>query len=340
MRRRWALWLAFVTLLAGGCLGPDRSGETGSTGPPPAPPPALPVGTLEWIAQIPSPGQPIGLAFKDGLAYLSTFGVEQTDPDEFIFVVDVANESVRGSIRIPAEAPATTMGLLGLAFGPDDALYAVDMNGRIVRVVAPWDPANATLSVWARWPQSAPGIGAIPAPMPMDVAFAADGRAYVVDLSLPVIWRVGATGSPVERWLVDPRITGGEQARIIGNDLWYMVTTPDSTLFRIPIQDTVGPDDAVVVHAWNDDSYAFGFIRGAENMTYVAHRDADEVSVLDERGDEIRRFLTPTYAQVPFDNPGQLAFDAAGRLLVANTAWAPASERADHMGLLGLTVTE
>lgn len=292
---------------------------------------------MEWIAQVPSPGQPFGLAFRDGLAYLSTFGVGHADPDQFIFVVDVANESVRGAIRVPIEAPATTMGLSGLSFGPDEALYAVDMNGRILRVVAPWDPANATLSVWARWPQSAVPVGAIAAPMPMDLAFAQDGRAYVVDSTSPVIWRAGASGSPVERWLMDPRIAGGEQVRIIGTELWYMATVPDSTLYRIPIRDTVGPGDAVVVHAWDDQSYAFGFIQAQGNVTYVSHRGSHEVSLLDPQGQEVRRFATPQGAEVPFDRPGQLAFDAAGRLLVANTAWP--SQRADHMGLLGLTVT-
>jgi hypothetical protein len=332
-----AAGVALLVLPLAGCVG----GDGPSTTAPVATPPTagdVPVGTLEWIGQVPDPGQPLGLAFKDGLAYLSTFGVLRADPVQRIFVIDVADKTMRGEILIPAEAPATTMGLAGMAFGPDHALYAVDMNGRILRVASPSDPANSTVTVWARWLPSLPAVqGApTPAPMPMDIAFAPDGRAYVADGAVPVIWRVGATGSPVEPWLVVDEGGTTEAVRIAGDTLWYMATSPDSSLFRIPIQESVTSEDVVLVHQWDDRSYAFGFIHGADNRTYVSLRNANEVAVLDGNGTEVHRFPTPDGATVPLDNPGHLAWDEAGRLLVANTAFP--SQRADHMGLMALSV--
>ncbi|HLF16600.1 MAG TPA: hypothetical protein VI796_04115 [Candidatus Thermoplasmatota archaeon] len=332
---------------------PSTSAPTGTTDGPGLSTTCI-LDSVETFAKAPAPGFLYGIAVHDGKVYVSTSvgypGHTPNNDGERIFSFD-ADGTLNATLAIPT-TPASNMGLADLAFDNASAgarLYIVDMNGRVLR-------ANVSPDLSA-----AETYASIPAPygsaqwyvsMPIGMAFAQDGSAYVAD-DAGRIWKIAPAGLPT-LWFQDPRLVGdlvahyGAYGVAIGPDgLLYVSVSgsaesggvSDSVVFRLPLSDAPQAGDLVEFYRAPAASPHQGpgltsIAFGSSGAMYAALAVTNEVAVVDATGAEVRRIQSDLFA-----GAHGMAFDG-DRLLVANNGISPASEDPESWAILSLCVQD
>jgi sugar lactone lactonase YvrE len=175
-------------------------------------------------------------------------------------------------------------GLLGLAVGPDGAVYGAlmsqnpDANG-----VWRFDPATGSAERVA-------GTEAIF--FPNEPSFGDDGTMYVTDTIAGAVWRVPEGGS-AESWIQDPLLEGtgefgfgfplGANGIEVVGDTAYVGVSETAQVVAIPINDdgTAGTPTTFVQH----DSPVDGVAVDAAGNVYTAHPFVNEVRRVNADGD-------------------------------------------------------
>lgn len=312
-------------------------------------PPAL--GETRVFARVPYPGQPQGIVVDGDTVWTSSAAFMEPEVEDWpVWAFDrrTGQEKVDDTMHVRRPGPVL-MALSGLARDARGRLYAVDMNGRILRTTDGHRPARSrTWEVYANIPSH--GDGSVHAPwpagsMPIDIAFDAAGNAYVSDVNFPGIWRVPPRGGEAELWFVDSRMQGypfGVAAVRIGptgRDLYFTQCAsgqPDSAaegvIYRLPL-DQPSPDQLAEVHRVSPGACPVGLAFGASGKLYVALGNiflpapanalTNQILVLDTDGTEALRFPSPAdnaKQEIPYDQPLFMAFAGDGWLLVTNEA--------------------
>jgi sugar lactone lactonase YvrE len=171
-------------------------------------------------------------------------------------------------------------------------------------------------------------------PLVNDLAFDAQGRAYVTDSLQATIFRYPVGGGAPEVWFQSATLQGGgpipfgpNGIRIDpkGEHVYFATTTSLAnpalgTVYRLPLKDGNTDSDLEVVHEYNQGEGPDQLAFGAKGDLYVTLALANQVSILKTDGSEVRFASKPTDA-IPLDNPAALAFDPKSKsLLVLNHA--------------------
>lgn len=171
-------------------------------------------------------------------------------------------------------------------------------------------------------------------PLPNDIAFDAQGRAYVTDSLQATIFRYPAGGGAPEVWFQSPSLEGGgpipfgpNGIRVAPAGLHVLFATTTSsanpgvgTLYILPLKDGNTDADLKVVHQYSQGEGPDQLAFGAKGDLYVTLALANQVSIVKVVGNEVRVGSKPGDA-VPLDNPAALAFDAKSQsLLIVNHA--------------------
>jgi DNA-binding beta-propeller fold protein YncE len=312
---------------------------------------ARPIGDIEVFATLPYPGHPGGLAVNGRTLYVDTSNADfdrlfDTTDEIWAFRLDTGEPVQTGinPIQVARQAPAQTMGLLGMALDGQGRIYVADMNGRVLRV----DPSTGLQQVYGTIPTN---TDTSLTDMPGFVVFDAAGNLYVSDWSAPAIWRVPPGGGQASLWFTDPRLAGTYGANVAGiaadpsgQNLYIAAGTQEGqiAIYRLPfahpdalhlaefhrytdfVMMPCSPDPNVqliaceIMPAFGAGGIAFG----ASGNLYVALFSKQQLSILHSDGSEALRFPSSEdnmMRDVPIGGPFALAFDGRGSLLVANT---------------------
>lgn len=300
--------------------------------------PAL--GETRVFTRVPSPGAGGGLVVDGDTVWTATLGFMHPEVDRWpVWAFDrrTGREKVDQTFTVHRAGPAV-MALRGTARDAQGRLYLVDMNGRVLRTTVPGSGERRAVEVYATFPTYGNGAAYVPwagVSMPFDITFDAAGNAYIADLNFPVIWRVPPGGGEAELWFVDPRLQGAGNlgtaaARLApnGRDLYFSVCLSSSphhptegVIYRIPIDTPTASEMAEVFRSPNSCPTTLAF--GASGKLYASLMLANQVLVLDRDGTEERRFPSKeanARQEIPYEQPGYLALDSDGWLLVSNEA--------------------
>jgi sugar lactone lactonase YvrE len=236
--------------------------------------------------------------------------------------------------------------VLGMAPGSGQTLYvltreeAVGVGTRPARILRLDYSSNPpTQSTYALLPDLPRCLSATTAtcsptlldlePVPNSIAFDLDGFAYITDTGQAVIWRVHPGGGTAEVWFTDRRldaiVTGPNGATLdTAARRFYFTTSPspiEGVVWWLPLVPTPAPDDLRRFHTFEEvpavpDGLALG-----EKGVYVALASGQAVVILDAMGNESARIVLGQRLQLNrygIVTPASMAFDGAGRVLVAN----------------------
>jgi sugar lactone lactonase YvrE len=306
------------------------------------------LGDTRVFARVPAPGQPEGLAVRDGVVYVGTHtsmrGNGGSEPSR-IFRYDLHTGRPVDEVRIEGQNLAGDHGLTGMAFGPDGRLYVADRNPpRLLALDFTVSPPIQT--TYATFP-NLPRCSSAPPPcapssnpgeaLPDGLVFDATGRLYVTDVQKATIFRLPPGGGRVEIWFQDPRLDGlfgvnGIEIHPGGQRLVMALTIsnqPDTaglgSIYSLPMAERPEPADLTLVHRYSEPFAApDGITFGRSGRLYVALAGTNQMSILDPGGTEVGRF--PTAAdnarqEIPFDNPASPVLDGRGSLLVTNQSY-------------------
>jgi hypothetical protein len=303
------------------------------------------IGDVTIFASAPYPGHPFGIAVEGKRVYVSTSagdffadpanGGHKNSDDERIFTYDQDGNLIETTVIDTMDE--ATMGLFGLALDgnpkPRHKLYVADMNGFIWRVDLGNHPEPP--EIFSQVPLDSGLSGDWMLAMWNDLTFDEAGNLYVPD-DKPRIWRVAPDGT-ASIWFTDPRITGffgfaggplGGRIDPTGEWLYFSITVSaaveeppilptDSAIWRVRLVDHPTAEDLELVHVFPADptlpppaATALAFAESGN--LYVSLIGPNQVAVLDQGGNEIRRFSSPL-----FHSPWGLAFNGES-LLVAN----------------------
>jgi len=176
---------------------------------------------------------------------------------------------------------------------------------------------------------------AVSCALPNDLAFAADGSAYVTDSFQAVIWRVPPGGGTPQVWLQTPLFSGSGPVPIGVNGIrldparqWVYVTVTASSadfnagaVYRIPF--VAQPDELTIqlVHEYTNGEAPDGIAFGASGRLYVALAGSNQISVLAPDGTEVTPIGSGPGSDIPLDGPANIAFDPTRKsLLITNHA--------------------
>lgn len=318
------------------------------------------VGDATVLAAVPYPGQPQGLLVEGDVVWTTPAAFGQAEVIEWpirAYDVRTGRELPEETMVLPAPG-LSTMALAGMAVDARGRFYVLDMNGRVLRTTDDRRPARDR--VWEAY-ATIPGL--FPSPvhttwparnsMPVDISFDRAGNAYVADFNFPTIWRIPPGGGEAEAWFTDPRIVGLPFAvgavRVSPDDkvLWFSTCVASQphvlsqgVIHRMPLTDR--PDPSSVEEVWRSDttlSCPDSLVFGASGKLYASLFYGNQVLVLRPDGTEEQRFgQALPGSEIPVDQPGALAFDGVGRLLVANQALFPA--RPEHWAILAIEVRD
>ncbi len=306
------------------------------------------IGDTRVFATVPPPGQPEGMAVRDGLVYVGTHtslvNAHRTEPS-MIFVYDLDGEIVR-SWEIRGQTTDAAHGVLGMVFDGDGRLYVVDRNPpRILRFDLSTDPP--TQETYATIPDL-PACHSAPPPcaptlldqaaFPDDLAFDADGALYVTELEAATIFRIPPGGGEAEIWFQDARLDGifGPNGIAVGPEadtLYFSVSMSQDAgsatqgmIYTLPLGDAPEPGDLTVFHAFGPADGPDGIRFGASGKLYAALAGSNGVAILTPDGQEETRFPATAVdnhlgQDVPYDLPAAVRFDGRGSLLVTNQSF-------------------
>jgi streptogramin lyase len=282
-----------------------------------------PLGETTVFARVPYPGQPWGIVVDGDTVWTTSGAFMELEVEEWpvwAYDLDTGREKTDDSMRIRRRGPAF-MALAGMAQDAQGRLYAVDMNGRILRTTDARLPAGGRLwEVYATIPNHGHGTTHhTPWPagtMPTDIAFDAAGNAYIADLNFAGIWRVPPGGGEAKLWFLDPRLQGYPDGvaslRLgpTGRDLFFThcasghaQSAGHGVIYRLPT-DQPTAEQLTEVHrvtgAWCPFGLAFGasgklYVTGAQIFLPPAAADlvSNQILVLNPDGTEALRFPSP-----------------------------------------------
>ncbi|MGH9002327.1 MAG: SMP-30/gluconolactonase/LRE family protein [Acidimicrobiia bacterium] len=291
------------------------------------------------FARVPAPGGAGGFLVDGDTVWTTTLAFMQPEVDQWpVWAYDrrTGLEQVEKTFNIPRPGPAM-MALRGMARDAQGRVYIVDMNGRVLRATWPSTGEQPVVEVYATIPSHGDGTAYLPwagVSMPVDITFDAAGNAYIADINFPVIWRVPPGGGTAQLWFVDPVLQGAgfgtAAARLApnGRDLYFSMCLSSSphhplegVIYRIPV-DAPTPSEMTEVFRVPESCPA-GLAFGASGKLYASLFLANQVLVLGPDGTEERRFPSKeanARQEIPYDQPGLLALDGDGWLLVGNEA--------------------
>jgi sugar lactone lactonase YvrE len=326
---------------------PNPASARGTAGQAAPTDPVRHVGHCRVFATLPHPGHLEGIAVHGDTVFTTTTGdavafTSGIKTQSVIFAVDRATGALRYTLPIEGERlgrDAPLNGISGLAFDAAGRLYAVDIQGRILRFDL--DRGSRRQEVYATVPDLPPcarepaTAGCSPTlddrtPLPNGIVFDASGNLYVTDSWQATIFRVPPGGGAAQVWFQSERIDGffganGIRVHPDGTHIYFAVTRDrleKSFIFRLPIdtpderhlQEVVSwlPRDRPVSPAGPD-----GITFGASGLLYVVFGGDEEIAAIDVSTGAERRFASPLLY-----NPASLAFDNDNRrLLVTNHAF-------------------
>lgn len=318
------------------------------------------VGESRVLASVPYPGQPLGLLVEGNTVWTTPAAFGQVEVREWpirAYDVRTGRERPEDTMVLPAPGPSS-MALAGMARDAQGRMYVLDMNGRLLRTTDNRRPARDR-----PWETYATIPGLFPSPvhttwplrnsMPVDISFDRAGNAYVADFNFPTIWRIPPGGGQAEAWFTDARTTGvpfavgAVKVDPSGRNLWFstcLASRPhelgQGVIHRMPLTDR--PDPSAIEEVWRSKSPLScpdSLVFGTSGKLYSSLFYGNQVLVLNPDGSEDRRFGRDLPGSaIPVDQPGALAFDDRGRLLVANQALFPA--RPEHWALLAVEVRD
>lgn len=317
-----------------------------------------PLGDSRVVARMPAaPGYPEGIVVQGSTVYIATaarFGTSVVPPKgpPEVQAFDTKTGEVRARFAIADQDPNRDHGTSGLAFDAAGRLYVLDTQWGIVR----FDPATAPASIdpaadpsvvygtsfpdlrpcaaFTAGPCS-PTAGDAPS-LPNDLAFDAEGNAYVTDSLQATIWRVPAGGGAPEIWFQDPRLDGGFGPNGIRLDAarnyLYFVVSADRTgtghIYRLPLA-TPARDRLESFHAYRGGEVPDNIAWGRSGKLYVALAGTNEIQIVLPDGREQTRFSGPARSadgDVPYDMPSGVTLDDSTSSLFVN----------NHSEVLGL----
>lgn len=292
------------------------------------------------FTRVPIPGSGGGIVVDGDTVWVGTLGFGDADVDRWpVWAHDRRTGAGKTghTFTVQRTAPAV-MGLRGMARDAQGRLYAVDMNGRVLRTTSASADGRRGVEEYATIPGHGKGAIQVPWPagpsMPVDITFDAAGNAYLPDITLPAIWQVPPGGGEAALWFVDPKLQGagfGTAATTLapnGRDLYFSLCLSSSphhptegVIYRIPIDRPTASHMTEVFRS--PDSCPAGIAFGSSGKLYASLLLANQVLVLNPDGSEQRRFPSKeanARQEIPYDSPGLLALDGDGWLLVSNEA--------------------
>jgi len=169
-------------------------------------------------------------------------------------------------------------------------------------------------------------------PIANELAFAANGDAYISDSGQATIWRVPAGGGPPRIWLQDARL-GSALVGVNGLRIdpagrrAYMAVTLDllgaSHVYSVALVADPVARRLAAVHRFAIGDLPDGIAFGARGDLYVAigSPTGPGIVILRPDGSQRARLRNPPLSPIaPFDGPADIAFDGTGRILVTNHA--------------------
>ena len=291
--------------------------------------PERPLGDSHFLASVPLPGLPEGIAVHKGRIYVSGPAGFGAGPSA-VWVYDLKTSALVDTIAINEPSPG---GASCLAFGDEDDLYVIVEALGVVKI----DVNTKHQSLYS-------------GPFPIvfnsnqnrglellnDLAFDKDGNLYVTDSFQATIWRVPKGGGTPVVWLQDPHLDGyfgpnGIRIDKKSQNLYFTQTLQGGfgtagVLYKVPLIAHPHFADVQLIHTYYElpDGIAFG----RSGKLYVCLAGSSQISVIDPDGapasNEITRYSGPAQTAdpahpLPWSNPANIAFDDEhGRLIVTN----------------------
>ena len=294
-----------------------------------------PLGDSRFIASVPSPGFPEGVAVHRGRIYVSGPAAFAAGPST-IFVYDLASGALVNTIAIANEPfPG---GASCIAFGDHDDLHVVVETLGIVKI----DLKTNVQSIYAG---PFPFVFHSPfAPGPEllnDLAFDKKGNLYVTDSFQATIWRVPKGGGQPQVWLQDSHLDGffgpnGIRIDKESENAYFTVTFNGAfggpgSLYKVPLKDHPTFADVQLVHTYTPFAGPDGIAFGKSGKVYVCLAGFSQISVIDSDNpnpstNEVARYSGPAKTAdpahpLPWANPANIAFDDENeRIIVTNHA--------------------
>ena len=293
-----------------------------------------PLGDSRFVASVPSPGYPEGMAVYDGRFYVSgpaAFGVPGNFQPSTIFAYEIKSGLLVDTITIQGQTgPLNAISCI--AFDDGGNLYVADESGRILKINV--ETKEQTTYSTPFYPVYKSAFNP-PAPLLLnDLAFDKQGNLYVTDSFQATIWRVPPGGGAPQIWFQGPAIDGpfgpnGVRVDAKSEKLYFDVTfnsMGQGIVYTLPLIDHPTVADLKVFHTFAAGAGPDGIAFGKSGKLYVCLAGSSQIAVLGPNGDEIARYSGPAQTPDPshplvWQNPANIAFDdARKRILVTNHA--------------------
>ncbi len=308
--------------------------------------------TTKLFAKVGRPGNPEGIAIKDGRVYVSTHlpqSGNSSDPSPSkIFVYDLESASLLDEISIKGQKLNANHGLLAMTFGTDGMLYAIDQNPpRILQI----DLQNRTQSDFAVIPDLKPCLLSRPpcsptiedaAAYPDYLIFDPAGNLYVTDLTAATIFKIPVSFGSAERkaevWLQDIRFESplGLNGMVItpdGKEMLFVLTAAaplggqtlaSGVIYQLELKDKPTVNDLKKFYEYPIGSAPDGLALGRSGDLYVVLAGSNQISILGAHGKEKARFPSSkenSLQEVRYDSPASVVLDGLGNILVTNQSF-------------------
>ena len=293
-----------------------------------------PLGDSRFVASVPFPGYPEGIAVYDGRFYVSgpaAFGVPGNFQPSPIFVYDVKTGQLVDTITIQGQT-GPLKAISCIAFDGEGNLYVADESGRILKI-----DVETKLQTTYSAPFYPSFTSAFNPPAPFllnDLAFDKKGNLYVTDSFQATIWRVPPGGGAPQIWFQGAAIDGpfgpnGVRVDPDSSKLYFGITVNpmgQGIIYTLPLVDHPVAADLKVFHTFAPGAGPDGIAFGKSGKLYVCLALSSQIAVLDSHGNEIARYSGPAQTANPaqpliWQNPANIAFDdARKRILVTNHA--------------------
>jgi sugar lactone lactonase YvrE len=281
-----------------------------------------PIGDSNFIAAVPFPGYPEGIAVGKKNFYVAgpaAFGVAS---QAVVWVYDLKSGALVKTIPIGGFAGSC------IALDQHENLYVIEVAQGVLKV----NPETGAKTVYSS--------GFFPAydlnrpNLLNDLAFDKAGNLYVTDSFQATIWRIPSGGGAPQVWFQNAILDGafgpnGIRLDKEGKKIYFTTTFDGNQIGKIltlPVKNTPVESDLKVFYVFSNQPYAGpdGIAFGESGNLYVALAGYSAISVISEHGVEVNRFFGPAKtagAPLPWTNPANIAFnDKTGALLVTNHA--------------------
>jgi sugar lactone lactonase YvrE len=299
-------------------------------------------GDARILAPFPAdPGFPEGVAVRDGKVYAAgaaTFGTTGAGPSA-VLAFDRATGAQAARYDVAGENLLGEHANSSIAFDGEGRLYVLNTQLGVYRLdqqghQTTYSPAlpdlKSCLPPLVNAPCS-PTVLDLP-PLPNDIAFAADGDAYVSDSMQATIWRIPKGGGAAKIWYQDSRFaspyigTNGLRLNPAGTRVYVTVTVDmlaAASVYSLPLVAKPTAGQLSLFHRFAAGELPDGIAFGSTGDLYVAMASplGAGVAILRPDGTVAARLTNPQGSLVaPYDGPANIAFDGSGRILLTNHA--------------------